>query len=112
MGRLDNKVAVITGAASGRGTAIRFVGEGAAVVIADLNEEGGEAAVRECRENGGNAVFRKPTSPMKRTSARPSLAPSRISANSTSSLTMRVWLGRWDQSKGRWWKIGTAHLRC
>ena len=61
MGRLTNKVAVITGAASGMGraTAIRFAGEGAAVVIADLNEEGGQAAVRECKENGGNAVFQK-----------------------------------------------------
>jgi NAD(P)-dependent dehydrogenase (short-subunit alcohol dehydrogenase family) len=61
MGRLDNKVAMITGAASGMGlaTAIRFAGEGAAVVIADLNEEGGAAAVRECRENGGRAVFQK-----------------------------------------------------
>jgi len=59
MGRLDNKVAVITGAASGIGlaTAVRFAGEGAAVVIGDLNREGGEATVRQCKENGGRAVF-------------------------------------------------------
>lgn len=61
MARLDGKVAVITGAASGMGraTAGRFAGEGAAVVIADLNEDGGAAAVRECKENGGRAVFQK-----------------------------------------------------
>jgi NAD(P)-dependent dehydrogenase (short-subunit alcohol dehydrogenase family) len=61
MGRLDGKVAIITGSASGMGraTAIRFAGEGAAVVIADLNVEGGEAAVRDCKENGGRAVFQK-----------------------------------------------------
>ena len=61
MGRLDSKVAVITGAASGMGraTAIRFAGEGAAVVISDLNQEGGESVVRDCRENGGRAVFQK-----------------------------------------------------
>ncbi len=59
MGRLDKKVALITGAASGigRAAAIRFAGEGASVVIADLNREGGEAAVRDCRENGGHAAF-------------------------------------------------------
>ncbi|MGD0290627.1 MAG: SDR family oxidoreductase [Candidatus Binataceae bacterium] len=59
MRRLEGKVAVITGAASGMGraTAARFAGEGANVVIADLNAEGGESAVRECKENGGNAVF-------------------------------------------------------
>jgi NAD(P)-dependent dehydrogenase (short-subunit alcohol dehydrogenase family) len=61
MGKLDNKVAVITGAASGMGraTAIRFAGEGAAVVVADLNQEGGETTVRQCREQGARAVYQR-----------------------------------------------------
>lgn len=59
MGRIDGKVAVITGAASGMGraTAIRFAQEGASVVLCDLNAEGGEEAARECK--GGRAVFQK-----------------------------------------------------
>jgi NAD(P)-dependent dehydrogenase (short-subunit alcohol dehydrogenase family) len=59
MGKLDGKVAVITGAASGMGraTAIRFASEGAAVVVADLNTQDGEQTVSEITGAGGRAVF-------------------------------------------------------
>jgi NAD(P)-dependent dehydrogenase (short-subunit alcohol dehydrogenase family) len=61
MGKLDGKVAVITGAASGMGraTAIRFAQEGAAVVIADLNSQGGELVVSEIAAAKGRAVFQR-----------------------------------------------------
>ena len=47
MGRLEGKVAVITGAGSGLGRAMatRFAAEGAAVLAADLNEEAARATV-------------------------------------------------------------------
>lgn len=58
MGRLDNKVAIITGAAQGMGAAHArlFVAEGAKVVLTDLNEEKGHAFAAEL---GENAVFVK-----------------------------------------------------
>ncbi|HKD69520.1 MAG TPA: SDR family NAD(P)-dependent oxidoreductase [Candidatus Binataceae bacterium] len=61
MGRLENKVAVVTGSASGMGraTAIRFAREGAKVVVADLNSQGGELVVSEIAAAGGNAVFQR-----------------------------------------------------
>jgi NAD(P)-dependent dehydrogenase (short-subunit alcohol dehydrogenase family) len=48
-GRLDGKVAVITGAASGigRASARRFAAEGAHVVVADLDKDGGTALAEE-----------------------------------------------------------------
>jgi NAD(P)-dependent dehydrogenase (short-subunit alcohol dehydrogenase family) len=56
--RLEGKVALITGAASGIGleTARRFAGEGASVVCADLDGEGAERTAAELTEAGGRAV--------------------------------------------------------
>jgi NAD(P)-dependent dehydrogenase (short-subunit alcohol dehydrogenase family) len=50
MRRLDGRVAVITGAASGLGkaTALRFAQEGAVVVVADLNADAGNAVAEAC----------------------------------------------------------------
>jgi len=52
MGQLDQRVAVITGAASGMGlaTAERFIAEGASVVIADFNADNGTAAAERLGE--------------------------------------------------------------
>ncbi|TIC83892.1 glucose 1-dehydrogenase [Nocardioides sp. GY 10113] len=49
MGRLDNKVAIVTGGAQGQGAEIvrRFVAEGAKVVIADVAKEAGQALADE-----------------------------------------------------------------
>jgi len=61
MGKLDEKVAIITGASSGigRATALLFAREGAKVVVADNVVSGGEETVSMIREAGGEACFIK-----------------------------------------------------
>src|SRR5262245_49499285 len=55
--RLKNKVALITGAASGIGreAAMLFADEGAAVVVADVNADAGQGTANLIRERGGRA---------------------------------------------------------
>ena len=59
--RLENKVAIITGAGSGigRATALTFSKEGAKVVIADWSEQGGKETVEQIKREGREAVFVK-----------------------------------------------------
>ena len=57
--RLAGKVAIITGAGAGigRSTALLFAKEGAKVVVADCDSEGGAETVSIIREDGGEATF-------------------------------------------------------
>ena len=59
MGKLTNKVAIITGATSGIGkaTALLFAEEGADVVITGRRAELGERVLNEIRERGARGVF-------------------------------------------------------
>ena len=55
--QLQNRVAVITGAASGFGAGIarRFAAEGAQVIVADINGAGAEKEAAAIRAGGGRA---------------------------------------------------------
>jgi 3-oxoacyl-[acyl-carrier protein] reductase len=57
--RLADKIAIITGAGSGigRASSIRFAREGATVVVADINDSGGEETVAAIKSDGREALF-------------------------------------------------------
>ena len=59
MGRVQDKVAVVTGGAHGigRATAMALATEGARVAIGDVDEAEGEASAQDVRGAGGDAVF-------------------------------------------------------
>lgn len=56
---IQDSVAIVTGASSGigRAAAMRFAEEGASVVAADVDVEGGEETVAHIEDAGGEAVF-------------------------------------------------------
>jgi NAD(P)-dependent dehydrogenase (short-subunit alcohol dehydrogenase family) len=58
-GRLADRVAIITGAASGigRAAAVLFAAEGAKVVLSDIATQAGEVAAAKIRATGGEATF-------------------------------------------------------
>ncbi|HKM76853.1 MAG TPA: SDR family oxidoreductase [Candidatus Bathyarchaeia archaeon] len=57
--KLENKVALITGAGSGIGKAAAqlFAKEGARIVVADLDRERGEDTAKKIRADGGQSIF-------------------------------------------------------
>ena len=59
MAKLQDKVALVTGGASGIGRAVvdAYVKEGAKVAVVDLSQENGDRTVQEVTGQGGEAIF-------------------------------------------------------
>ncbi len=87
MGKLDNKVAIITGASQGMGAshAKLFIKEGAKVVITDVKEDKGTELAKEL---GDNAMFVKQMLQVKTTGRMSLIKPLRSLENWIFWLTM------------------------
>ena len=61
MGRVQDKVCLITGAALGMGRehALLLAEHGARLILTDLNAEAGEATAKDINDAGGDAIFIK-----------------------------------------------------
>ncbi len=61
MGRLENKIAIVTGAASGIGEAVAlmYAKEGAKVIAVDINESKGTELIKKIKDKKGDAIFIK-----------------------------------------------------
>jgi len=59
MGQVDGKVAIVTGGASGIGTAcaVALAREGAKIVVTDLDDAGGQAVAEKIGDAGGDAIY-------------------------------------------------------
>ena len=58
-GKFEGKVALVTGGGSGigRASALTFARDGAKIIVADVDVNGGEATVQMIKKDGGEAIF-------------------------------------------------------